>query len=289
MSLMLRTLLIAMWLIPSAVAQDRAEDLATQPRALQDDQQFAFEIRFLMAAEQVIDQIPEECLTEISKPEAGRPFENWNQMTTLDKVGNGALLIGEPTVQIRPTEATRVAVLRDDQIRQLIQSAQGDSRSNIMQAPKVTVFRDQVATIEDLTSTPVQPIDGTSASSKDKLLNGTQIHVRVTADKNGTLWADSEILLYSESTASHVRNPDNAPKTPVHQLTSTFRVSQAIGDGTNSVVIVPPIARSSDEEPKPRIKLTGFRRTPPASRQQMLIAIRVRRLEELELRNTIPQ
>lgn len=273
---MLRILFIAMLLIPSAVAQEPAEFTDSAQSPAHDPEQFTFEIRFISAAKEVIEQIPKECLTEISTPKQREPFEDWDQQESFDRVGADSVFIGQPTWQIRPTEITRVATLDDDQMFRLIQSAQNDSRSNIMSAPKVTVYRDMVGTIEDCARIPLHPIEGGSAAAKGELLNGTQVHVRVTSREDGTFWADSEILLHSIDPAQQADKSEQAPKTPTRQLTDTYRLSQQVNGGKQTVVIIPPTSLPAEEPPKPKIRLAGFRKPAPVQPRRILIAITVR-------------
>ncbi len=275
---MLRTLFIVMLLIPSAVAQEPAEVTDSAQSAVDDPEQFTFEIRFISAAELIIEQIPKECLTEISTPKPREPFEDWDQQKSFDRVGADSVLIGQPTCQIRPTEITRVATLDDDQMIRFLQSAQGDSRSNIMSAPKVTVYRDQVGTIEAGARIPVQPVEGDSTAAKCELLNGTQVHVRVTSREDGAFWADSEILLHSIERAQQMDQSEQGPKPPTRQLTDTYRLSHQVNDGKRTVVIIPPASLPAEEPPKPKIRLAGFRKPAPAQPRRMLIAITVRQV-----------
>lgn len=273
---MLRILFIAVLLIPSAVAQEPSEVTDSAQSAAHDPEQFTFEIRFISAAEPLIEQIPKECLTEISTPKPREPFEDWDPQKSFDRVGADPVFLGQPTWQIRPTEVTRVATLDDDQMARLIQSAQNDSRSNIMSAPKVTVYRDQVGTIEDCARIPLHPIEGDSAAAKGELLNGTQVHVRVTSRDDGTFWADSEILLHSIDAAPPTDKSEQATKPPTRQMTDTYRLSHQVNHGKRTVVIIPTTSLPAVEPPKPRIRLAGFRKTVPVQPSRMLIAITVR-------------
>ncbi len=119
---MLRRLLVAVLLVPSAMAQEPA-DVTVPPQDVANDvEQFTFEIRFISAAKQVIDQIPKECLAEVSKPMAKEPFEDWDQDQVFERTGTDTVIIGHLTWQSRPIENTRVALLDDDQMIRLIQS-----------------------------------------------------------------------------------------------------------------------------------------------------------------------
>ena len=271
-----RILFIAVLLVPSAMAQEPVEVPDPQQGAAHNFEQFTFEIRFLSGSEELIEQIPKECLTEISMPKQREPFQDWETQKSFDNVGTDAVFISQPTWHIRPIEITRVATLDDEQMGRLIQSAQNDSRSNIMSAPKVTVFRDQVGTIEDCVRTPLQPNVENGASPKDELLNGTQVYIRVTSKEDGAFWADSEVLLHSIDSAQQTNQSEQASKTPTRQMTNTYRLSHQVNGENRTVVIIPPRSQPAVEPPKPKIRLAGFRKPVPVRPGRMLIAIKVR-------------
>jgi general secretion pathway protein D len=85
------------------------------------------------------------------------------------------------------------AILSDLELFFLLEAAQGDSRTNVMQAPKVTMFDGQVASVLDFASRPfvisLQPIVGDFAVAQQPIIvvlnDGTQLSVQsvVSPDK----------------------------------------------------------------------------------------------------------
>ena len=85
------------------------------------------------------------------------------------------------------------AILSDIEAFFFLEAAQGDSRSNVMQAPKVTMFDGQIANVQDTTQRPfvmgIQPIVGDFAVAQMPIVvilsEGTQMNVQavVTDDK----------------------------------------------------------------------------------------------------------
>ncbi len=85
------------------------------------------------------------------------------------------------------------AILSDLELFFLIEAAQGDTRTNVMQAPKVTMFDGQVASVLDFASRPfvisLQPIVGDFAVAQQPIIvvlnDGTQLSVQsvVSPDK----------------------------------------------------------------------------------------------------------
>ncbi len=78
------------------------------------------------------------------------------------------------------------AILSDIEAFFFLQASQGDNRNNIMQAPKVTLFDGQIATIQDTTSRPfvtsITPVVGDFAVAQQPVIvvlnEGTQLNVQ---------------------------------------------------------------------------------------------------------------
>jgi len=78
------------------------------------------------------------------------------------------------------------AILSDIEAFFFLQAAQGDSRTNVMQAPKVTLFDGQLATISDVTQRPfvtsITPVVGDFAVAQQPVIvvlnEGTQLNVQ---------------------------------------------------------------------------------------------------------------
>ena len=78
------------------------------------------------------------------------------------------------------------AILSDIEAYFIIQAAQGDARSNILQAPKVTLFNGQLATVTDTTQRPfvvsVVPVVGDFAAAQQPVIivlsEGTQMTIQ---------------------------------------------------------------------------------------------------------------
>jgi general secretion pathway protein D len=78
------------------------------------------------------------------------------------------------------------AILSDIEVFLLLQAAQGDTRSNVLQAPKVTLFNGQNATVSDTTQTPfvtsIIPVVGDFAAAQQPVVcvlsEGTSLSVQ---------------------------------------------------------------------------------------------------------------
>jgi general secretion pathway protein D len=124
------------------------------------------------------------------------------------------------------------AILSDIEAFFFLEAAQGDSRSNVMQAPKVTMFDGQSATINDFIQRPfvmgIQPVVGDFAVAQQPVIvvlnEGTQLNVqavvsddkrfvRLTLVPNFTQIVDVETFTYEgsrrTSTSRQVTDPDS--------------------------------------------------------------------------------
>jgi general secretion pathway protein D len=78
------------------------------------------------------------------------------------------------------------AIISDIEVFLLLQAAQGDTRSNVLQAPKVTLFNGQLATVSDQTQTPfvtsIIPVVGDFAAAQQPVVcvlsEGTSLSVQ---------------------------------------------------------------------------------------------------------------
>lgn len=78
------------------------------------------------------------------------------------------------------------AILSDIEVFLLVQAAKGDQRTNILQAPKVTLYNGQTASVQDTQSRPfvtsIVPVVGDFAAAQQPVIvvlnEGTQLHVQ---------------------------------------------------------------------------------------------------------------
>jgi len=102
-----------------------------------------------------------------------------------------------------------LALLDDNEAGLVINASQGDSRTNILQAPKVTVFNGQSARIEDITQRPfvvgIKPSSGGGEQPQIRVVSeGTSIRLRP------ELKGEGKVLLDLGLTLSHIRGVETA-------------------------------------------------------------------------------
>ncbi len=109
------------------------------------------------------------------------------------------------TKQVLPC---RTANIRDAQLKRIISETQSDTATNVMQAPKVTIFDGQEALVSDTTSRPfvtsVKPVEDENGSAMQPIItvleDGLKIRIKATAD------AKNEVQLESKVTFGEIGN-----------------------------------------------------------------------------------
>ncbi|MEX0867540.1 MAG: hypothetical protein WD030_09290, partial [Pirellulales bacterium] len=190
---------------------ERISDLLEQLRRLQ-DLQVTIEVRFITLTDNFFERIGIDFDFNINNNLTG-PFGipgpsatvGLNPPTELDPFpnitpdirfrNNSFAAATPPFGGFDPASAATfgVAILSDIEAFFLVQAAQGDSRSNIMQAPKVTLFNGQTASISDTSQSPfvtsVTPVVGDFAAAQAPIIvvlnEGTTLSVQavVSADR----------------------------------------------------------------------------------------------------------
>jgi general secretion pathway protein D len=135
------------------------------------------------------------------------------------------------------------AILSDLELFFFLQASQGDSRTNILQAPKVTMFDGQIASVNDFAQRPfvisLQPVVGDFAVAQQPIIavlnDGTTLNVQsvVSQDKR------------------YVRLTLNPSFTRIEDADNTFTFSGRTSSKTGSTVIGPdgkPTTNRDDEE-----------------------------------------
>jgi general secretion pathway protein D len=205
---------------------EQIADLLEQLRRLQ-DLQVTIEVRFISLADNfferigvdfnlslddntgLMNQIPFLPNVVNSVPQANSPlFDDSNKSLSIGwtaagptgdldiKLTQGSFTSAQPTFggfDINTAANFGFAILSDIEAFFVIQAAQGDSRSNILQAPKVTMFNGQFASVTDVTQRPfvtqLIPVVGDFAAAQQPVIvvlsEGTTLSVQavVSADR----------------------------------------------------------------------------------------------------------
>ena len=113
--------------------------------------QVTLEIRFISADASVYEALQKKSLIRSVPPE---PELSLPDITDTELMKNGGIQLVSATTVTKKRTPVFVESLSEDVMRELIRAAQGHERSNILFAPKVTVFDRQIAIIQDTVERP---------------------------------------------------------------------------------------------------------------------------------------
>lgn len=151
----MRIALILMLSCVSGVAQETSTRGSQKPDFTDlydaDAPQVVIEVRFLTGPDEVFRRLKSEDLirTAVQKPQRVLPTSSDEELQQ-----QGGIQLVSATTVVRKNEPVFVRSLTDAQTQRLIQAVQGDQRSSVMFAPKVTMFDKQEAEIRDSTQRP---------------------------------------------------------------------------------------------------------------------------------------
>jgi general secretion pathway protein D len=206
---------------------DQIEDLLRQLRDL-NDVQIVIEVRFITLQDNFFERIGVDFDFNIEDNAPLTPGTN-----IPDRVG-GTTVIGQVGSQVFPSNfdvgltqdsftsaipqfggfdaATAAnfgfAILSDIEVFFLLQASQGDTRSNVLQAPTVTVTNGQVATVNDNALRPfvtsVIPVVGDFAAAQQPIITilpeGSSLNVRATASNDRRFVTLTLVPMFSQIT-----------------------------------------------------------------------------------------
>ena len=180
---------------------DQITDLLESLRRLQ-NLQITIEVRFITLADSFAEQIGVDFQASFDDNVSGLPSDDegpsvaigWNGVDGLPtadldiRLDNGSFGLAPPfgSGGLGTPSTIGFAILSDIEAFFFLQAAQSDNRSNVMQAPKVTLFDGQFATISDQTQKPfvisISPVVGDFAVAQQPVIvvlnEGTQLNVQ---------------------------------------------------------------------------------------------------------------
>ncbi len=179
---------------------DQITDLLTTLRRLQ-NLQITIEVRFITLSDTFFEQIGVDFDVQFDDNLNGLPQDDSGPAVTIGFNGPGGVTsdldiqfqnnnfgIAPPFSAPDPGAISTIgfAILSDIEAFFFLQAAQGDSRNNVMQAPKVTLFDGQFATISDVSQRPfvtsITPVVGDFAVAQQPVIvvlnEGTQLNVQ---------------------------------------------------------------------------------------------------------------
>ena len=178
---------------------DQITELLESLRRLQ-NLQVTIEVRFITLSDSFFEQIGVDFQMSIDDNVNRIPDEDGGPSVTVG-IGAGQIPTADFDIKLRnnlgvapslggfdagAVSTIGFAILSDIEAFFFLQAAQGDSRNNVLQAPKVTLFDGQLATISDVTQRPfvtsITPVVGDFAVAQQPVIvvlnEGTQLNVQ---------------------------------------------------------------------------------------------------------------
>ena len=168
-----------------------------------------------------------------------------------------------------------IALVDRKQADELLAAAQGHAKTNVIQAPKVTLFNGQSARIEDSVQRPfvvgVKPVAGDGAAALQPTVRvfseGTTIRLRPVARKNGPVQLDFDLMLSSIKGVDTAEFPAGGGREPItvqvpEVATTRLSTTAHMKDEQALVLSLPKTAGSKKDA------------------QPMCVVVKVRRLDE---------
>lgn len=237
--------------------QEQIADLLAALRRLQEDQ-VALEVRFVTVSEETLERV-------------GVDF-------------NAA----KPSGEACPA-ADGKRVLADKQVAALLEAAQGDRRTNILQAPKLTLFNGQTGTVQltglRLTAQPVVSADRRSVRVAVKV-EATEPAKLVGLDSTVSIPDGGTVVLGGLKTTTEVRREYGPPV--LSKVPHVNRLFKNVGYGQETqsvlVLVTPRIlatedARAAGYQCRPLICSAETKAAEPAGRSQKMVAELLRACE----------
>lgn len=238
------TLLLIIALSGASVAQETipASEVRTSPdryAGLQkpDKQHYRVEVRFISVSERIYDFLKESARICETPEKAKGPFEGWQKLEPGQegKVRKSNLH--------RPGSEFQLAMLNEAQMLPFIHAAQGDTRSNILLAPRLIIPVAETGTVSDLTAVRCQKKSRTGENEILEVKEGTEISIRVTPVDQASLQVDVALDLHEllDRSEIEVLNSGVLSRVPEHQKTSVgcSGIVKNEGQGNPTLVLLP--------------------------------------------------
>lgn len=214
-----------------------------------DPAQITVEVRFVTASPTVFEQLKTQDLIRTEQP-ATTPTLPSSSDEELAQQG-GIQLVSAKTI-IEQRQPVFIRSLTKQQMSQFMRIAQSDERSNIMFAPKVTVFDQQEAMIQDTTQRPFV-VGLTKAGSEyqpriETVDNGIKVALKATVKNADVKNADVRLdLAIRMSDVQHVTTRNAGPEGTAIQVPSvkatTVELSALLSEGKTLAIYGLPFDR----------------------------------------------
>ncbi|MBL8810430.1 MAG: hypothetical protein JNM43_09670 [Planctomycetaceae bacterium] len=241
-----------------------------------DKANYQVEVRFLSVTERLYDLLKESAsVCEPPKNDRG-PFDGWQQLEP------GQTGVVQASSVSNPQSEFQLAMLSDEQMFQLIQSVQGDTRSNIMMAPRLLLPAGETGSVSDLSGVRCQKKSRTGQHEIVEVKEGTEISVRVTPLDQASAQVDVALDLHEILNREDVDVLDSGvlSRVPKYQTTSTgcSGIVKTDDKRTQSLVLFPaefPIADEPEESSIQKVSQKIGLKRPEADRTVLVLCVTV--------------
>ena len=244
--------------------------------------QFSFTIRLWTASERIIEAVLDPPAIQLDESPVAPPFEDWEPHSA----GNPLQIRSfETRVKLAPEIAGGPALieLSDQQLADFTDAAQGDSRSNVITAPKLTVFCEQVGQVQDETKVPFFYKGADGKQHRSSAIEGTRIFVRTTRREDGEIEANAQIELHALPNRYEIPlTEDHVLSRPPEQTVTTMALSGILKTQQLHLAMISPEPNAEPEQSESLIQRAGFFRKQPSAVTRTVAVLTVSRLADPE-------
>lgn len=215
-----------------------------------DKQHYRVEVRFISVSERIYDFLKESARICETPKKAKGPFEGWQKL----EPGQEGMV--QKSNLNRPGSEFQLAMLNEAQMLPFIHAAQGDTRSNILLAPRLIVPAGETGTVSELTAVRCQKKSRTGENEILEVKEGTEISVRVTPVDQNSQQVDVALDFHELLNRAEIEvlNSGVLSSVPEHQQTSVgcSGIVKNEGQGNPTLVLLPaefPEATEPAESP----------------------------------------
>ena len=254
----------------------------TDDAVLQERPQFSFTIRLWTASERIIEAVLDPPAIQRNESPVAPPFEGWEPHSA----GNTLQIRSfETRIKLAPEIADGPALieLSDQQLADFTDAAQGDSRSNVITAPKLTVFCEQVGQVQDETKVPFLYKGADGKQHRSSTIEGTRIFVRTTRREDGEIEADAQIELHALPNRHEIPlTEDHLLSRPPEQTVTTMALSGILKKQQLHMAMILPEPTAGSEQAESLNQRAGFFRKQPRPVIRTVAVLTVSRLAASE-------
>lgn len=236
----------------------------TDDAVLLERPQFSFTIRLWTASERIIEAVLDPPAIQRDESPVAPPFEGWEPHSAGKTL---QIRLFETRVKLAPEIAGGPALieLSDQQLADFIDAAQGDSRSNVITAPKLTVFCEQVGQVQDESKVPFLYKGTDGKQYRSSAIEGTRIFVRTTRREDGEIEADAQIELHALPNRHEIPlTEDHVLSRPPEQTVTTMGLSGILKKQQLHLAMISPEPTAEPELSESLIQRAGFFRKQPS-------------------------